>query len=386
MTNRDYYEILGVSKNASLDEIKKAYRQLAMKYHPDRNPDNKESEEKFKEAAAAYEVLSDSEKRSRYDKFGHAGMKQGQDFHDFRNVDDIFSMFGDFFGGKGGSIFDDFFGSSNQSRRTHKQQGEDGSDIQIALRLTLREVVDGVEKKIKINKFIICNTCNGRGANSSSNFETCSMCSGTGEVRQVSRSMFGQFVNIHACNRCNGEGRIIKNPCSMCNGDGRVKGETTIKVEIPKGVAKGNYLPIRGQGHAGRLGGRGGNLLILIDEIEDEIFVRSGDDVLLDVFISFMDAVLGSEIIIPTLTGDVKIKIDSGTEHGTVIKIKNRGIPHLNENGIGNQLARINIIVPKKVNSKEKEVLRTLFESENFSNKKSKSSQGFYKKVKNIFS
>jgi molecular chaperone DnaJ len=390
MTERDYYEILGVAKTSSIDEIKKAYRQMAMKYHPDRNPNNSEAEKKFKEAAEAYEVLSDADKRARYDRFGHAGMKRGQDFHDFQNANDVFSIFGDFFtnSGLGGNIFEQMFGGGRTQQRQRRSDGaEQGSDLKMQLGLTLEEIAKGIEKKINIKKLIICTSCNGKGTTNSSSFDNCSSCQGTGEIREVSRTVFGQFMNIQQCPRCNGDGRIIKNPCKECGGEGRLRGESTIKVNIPAGVSNENYVPIYGQGNAGKRGGPAGDLMVIIREVEDDIFTRNGNDVLLEVFITFPEAALGTEIEIPTLTGRSKLKIESGTQNGTILRMREKGIPSINGYTIGDQLVRMNVIIPNKINAKEKELIRALEQSDNFLKRsgKSTSGKGLYAKVKNLF-
>src|SRR4030095_1459765 len=263
--------------SATETEIKASYRKLAMKYHPDRNPGDKEAEEKFKEAAEAYEVLSTPDKRQRYDQFGHAGMKGGYDYHGFSNINDIFSHFSDIFGG--GSIFDDIFGTGGMHRgRGHRQQGIQGSDLKITLKLTLEEIAEGTEKSLKVKKFETCDVCGGSGAKDSNATTNCPTCHGTGEVRHVSRSMFGQFVNIQVCPSCSGEGKIIKDKCPNCSGEGRVKGEKTIKVNVPPGVTTGNYIPLRGEGNAGIRGGHAGDLIILIEEEHHKYFSREEDD------------------------------------------------------------------------------------------------------------
>jgi len=261
MDKRDYYEVLGVQKNASDEEIKKAYRKLAMQHHPDRNPDDKVAEEKFKEAAESYEVLSDGEKRARYDRFGHSGMKGGQDFHGFNNANDIFShfsdIFGSSFGGGGGSIFDEFFGGSGGRQGGRRgSTGTPGSDLKVNLKLTMEEIASGTTKKLKIKKHKNCNTCNGSGAKDASSFNTCSVCSGTGEVRQVSRSLFGQFVNIQPCSNCSGSGKIISSPCVDCHGEGRIYDDSTIKIIVPAGVTNNSYMTMRGEGNAGKMAAR----------------------------------------------------------------------------------------------------------------------------------
>ncbi|MGH2568651.1 MAG: molecular chaperone DnaJ, partial [Bacteroidota bacterium] len=381
--------VLGVSRNAAPDEIKKAYRQMALKYHPDRNPGDKEAEEKFKEAAEAYDVLSDDEKRRRYDQFGHEGIR-GTAARDFHDINDIFTTFGDIFGGSfGGTIFDDVFGSNRSRRRSATQTGTPGSDLRIKLRLTLEEIATGAEKKIKIRRLKRCDTCSGSGAKPGSGKDTCPQCNGSGELRQVSRSMFGQFVNITTCPTCGGEGRIIRNPCSTCRGEGRVQGESTIKVNVPPGVSEGNYIPLQGQGNAGRRGGTAGDLIVEIDEAEHPYFTRNGDDIIYDLLIGFPTAALGGEVEIPTLSSKAKLTIDAGTPSGRMLRMRDRGIPHLNGHGRGDQLVHVNIWVPQRLNAHEKELLRELGKSErmNPSEEDRKSaSKGFFEKVRDALS
>ncbi|MEK6649384.1 MAG: molecular chaperone DnaJ, partial [Bacteroidota bacterium] len=334
MTKRDYYEVLGVSRSAAEDEIKKAYRQLALKFHPDRNSGNKEAEDKFKEAAEAYEVLSDAEKRRRYDQFGHDGLR-GTNYRDFNNVNDIFSAFGDIFGGGfGGGMFDEVFGASGQRRR-RGQHGQPGSDLRIRLPLSLEVISTGVEKKLKVRRQRTCDTCKGSGARTSSGRAACPQCNGTGELRQVSRSMFGQFVNIATCPTCEGEGKVVKDPCPACHGEGRQQGESTIKVTVPAGVSTGNYIPLQGQGNAGRRGGPPGDLIVVIEEEEHPHFTRNGDDIIYDLVISFPQAALGGEVEVPTLAGTARLTIDAGTPPGRLLRMRERGIPHLNNYGRG---------------------------------------------------
>lgn len=369
MTKRDYYEILGVNRNASNDEIKSSYRKLAMQYHPDRNPGNKEAEEKFKECAEAYEVLSDAQKRQRYDQFGHQGV-DSTGFHGFDNINDIFSHFSDIFGGFGrsGSIFDDFFGGST-SRRS-RSRGVPGSDLKINLKLTLEEIADGIEKTLKVKKYKPCSSCGGTGAKSGSGYTTCSYCNGTGEIRQATRSIFGQFINVTECHHCNGEGRIVKDRCPECGGEGRIKSESTLKVNIPAGVVEGNYIPLRGQGNSGARGGENGDLLVFIEEAQHKYFTRLNDDIIYELEISFPEAVMGVDVVVPTLKGKAKLKVESGTQAGSVLRMKDKGIKHLNGYGRGDQLVKINIITPKKISSKEKDLLKELSKSENFNPKK----------------
>jgi len=368
-TKRDYYEILGINKNASIDDLKKAYRKLAMQYHPDRNPGNKEAEEKFKEATEAYEVLSDQDKRSRYDRFGHEGVRQGTDFHNWTNVNpnDIFSMFNDILsGGFGGSIFDDFFGGSARTRsRAGSSTGERGSDLKLSVTLSLEEIATGVEKKIKIKRQETCRTCHGSGARGTSGMARCPTCGGTGEIRRASRSMFGQFVNVTQCSNCGGTGKIIKDPCPTCGGAGRVVGESTIKVKIPAGVTDGNYLTLRGEGNAGKRGGPNGDLIVMIEEAAHKYFRRNGDDVIYDLDLSFPEATLGSEVEVPTLTGKAKLKIEPGIQSGKILRMREKGLPRLNGYGRGDQLVTINVFTPTKLTQKEKDLLKELALSAN---------------------
>lgn len=387
MTKRDFYEILGVTKSATADELKKAYRQLAMKYHPDRNPGNKEAEEKFKEAAEAYEVLSDADKRAKYDRFGHqafqgaTGGSQG-----FTDINDIFSHFGDIFGSGGGSPFSDFFGGSSGNRqRGGKRTGEPGSDLKLRLTLTLEEIATGVEKKLKVKKWIKCETCGGKGAKSSSDFITCQHCNGTGELRQVQRSVFGQFVNIAPCASCGATGKQIKDKCPNCKGEGRIQGESTIKVNIPAGVSNGNYLTLRNQGNAGRREGPDGDLIIQLEEEPHKLFTRDGNDIICDVEISFPEAVSGTEVDIQTLTSKAKLKVDAGTQSGKLLRLRGKGIPEYGTSRIGDQIIRVNVFIPKNLNAKEKEIVSQMSKMEGFSpGAGSKNHDGFFSRMKSV--
>lgn len=372
MSKRDYYEVLGVSKNASNDELKKAYRKLAMKYHPDKNPGDKAAEENFKEAAEAYEVLSNAEKKAKYDRFGHSGLRGGQDFHSYQNVNDIFSHFSDIFGGGigggGSSIFDDLFSGGSSSRSRQQYSGTPGSDLKITIKVTLEEIATGTNKTIKLKKYDKCSDCSGTGANSSSGFKSCSVCNGSGEVREVSKSIFGQFVNISVCNNCKGTGKIISDPCRKCSGDGRVYNESKIKVKVPPGVTSNSYMTMRGEGNAGKNGGPSGDVIVVFQEIEHPYFTREGDDLIYDLFLTYPEIVLGTTVEIPTITGRANLKIEAGTQHGKFLKMRGKGIQHLNQHGFGDQLVRINIHVPTKVNSKEKDLLNELNKMPNLGN------------------
>ena len=383
MAKRDYYEVLGVSRDVSASDLKSAYRKLAVKYHPDKNPDDKEAEEKFKEASEAYEVLSDANKKQRYDQFGHDGLRGGGGAG-FNNVDDIFSAFSDIF--SGGSIFDDFFGGGGQSRgRSRRRQGERGSDIKIRLGLTLEEIANGTKKTIKLKKQVTCKACHGSGAKEGSGKQACHTCGGAGEVRQVSKSLFGQFVNITVCPTCSGSGEIIVDKCETCHGHGRVEGDDEIVVDIPKGVEEGNYLPVQGKGNAGKNGGAAGDLIVIMEEKEHDLFERDGDDIIYRHTISFPEAALGTEISIPTLYGDEKLKIDSGTQPGTIIKLKGKGIQGLNSYSKGEQINIINVYVPTKLSSDEKKNLKSLSSSKNINPDGTGGSSGFFEKVKDAF-
>lgn len=383
---RDYYEVLGVERNASPEELKKAYRKLAMKYHPDRNPDDAEAESAFKEAAEAYEVLSDPAKRQRYDQFGHAGVKgngagAGAGFHD---INDIFSAFGDIF--SGGSIFDEMFGGRGRPRGP--RQGRAGSDLRIKLGLTLEEVAEGAEKKIKVKKHVACEVCDGSGAEGGqSGYDTCSMCQGVGELRQVSRSVFGQFVNVQPCPNCGGEGRTIRKPCVECKGDGRVKGEETLTINVPAGVLEGNYLTMRGGGNAGLRGGPAGDLRIEIEEVPHEHFSREGLDIYYDCHISVPDAALGTEVEVPTLKGRARVQIDPGMQSGRILRMRGRGLPELNASRTGDQMVRIHVWTPQNLTARDRELLEQLRESDAFVPRPDdeRNQKSFFSRVKDVF-
>jgi molecular chaperone DnaJ len=380
MAKRDYYEVLGVDKNVSKEELRKAYRKLAMQYHPDRNPDNKEAEEKFKEAAEAYEVLNNDEKKARYDRFGHDGVRGSYGSQGFTDINDIFSHFSDIFSGS--SIFDDFFGGGQRTRGRRRGTGTPGSDLKINLQLTLEEITTGISKKIKLKKLIKCDVCNGTGAEAGTSTKTCPVCQGSGEVKTVSRSVFGQFINITTCNNCSGEGMVVDKPCRKCMGDGRYQNEVSVKIEVPAGVHEGSYMTLRGEGNAGKRNGISGDLIVIFHEIPHPYFVREEDDIVYELFISYPDAVLGIDVDVPTLNGKARLRIDPGTQPGKLLKMRDKGIKHLNQSGAGDQLVRINIDVPKKVNAKEKELLKTLQEMPNIKEPASKDENNFFKRFR----
>jgi len=387
MSKRDYYEILGVSRDASQDEIKKAYRKRAMKFHPDRNDEDPEAERKFKEASEAYEVLRDEQKRKRYDQFGHQGINGGfgGGTGGFDNVgfEDIFSRFGEIFG----SDFGDIFGGTRGRSRGRRSAGQPGSDMKLRIKLDLNEIAFGTEKKLKVKKYVTCDKCNGTGAETENDFQTCGTCNGQGEVRQVHRTMLGQMVNVQACPECNGEGRIIVNKCSKCHGEGRYKGKETVKVRIPSGVSEGNYITLRGKGNAGKRGGSAGALIVLIEEEEHDDFERDGNNVYYDLVLSLPDAILGTEVEVPTLKGKARVKIDEGTQPGKILRMKGKGIQGLNNSGIGDQFIRVNVFMPKNLSDEERKHIEALRGNENFdASNKEDSGKGFFSKIKDVFS
>ncbi|MEO1021466.1 MAG: molecular chaperone DnaJ [Bacteroidota bacterium] len=391
MTNRDYYEILGVSKSADDSEIKKAYRKMAMKFHPDRNKGDDDAEKKFKEASEAYEVLRDPQKRARYDQFGHAGVNGhggygggGVDF-DGMGFEDIFSRFSDIFGG--GMFGDDIFGGGGGARsRRQRQPGQPGSDMKLRISLTLEEIAFGTEKKLKIKKQQQCDHCKGTGAETDSDFETCSTCNGMGEVRQISRTILGQMVNVQTCPTCQGDGRIIKNKCHKCSGEGRIKGEETVKINIPSGVSNGNYITLRGQGNAGRRGGPAGDLIVLIEEEQHEEFSREQNNIYYDLVLSIPDAILGTEVNVPTLKGRAKLRIEPGTQPGKLLRMRGKGIIGLNNSGIGDQFVRVMVFVPKELSSAEQTAIEDLKDSKNFDPENlSEEEKGFFDRMKDAF-
>ncbi|QMU27582.1 molecular chaperone DnaJ [Adhaeribacter radiodurans] len=378
MAKRDYYEVLGVSKSASADEIKKAYRKIAIKYHPDKNPDDPSAEDKFKEAAEAYEVLSDQDKRGRYDQFGHQGVNGGGYGH--MNMDDIFSQFGDIFGG--GSPFGDIFGGgrSSNGRRVRK-----GTNLRIKLKLDLEEIANGVEKKIKVKRYVACNTCGGNGAKNGTALQTCSGCQGTGQVKKVVNTMLGQMVSTSTCPVCDGEGKKVSQNCEVCQGEGRELKEEVIAINVPAGVGDGMQLSMSGKGNVPQRGGIAGDLLIQIEEEAHPLLKREGNNIIFEQYISFVDAVLGANIEVPTIEGKVKIKIDPGTQGGKILRLRGKGIKDINGYGKGDQLIHINVWTPKHVSNDERQVLEKLRNSDNFVPNPGKNEKGFFEKMKEYF-
>jgi molecular chaperone DnaJ len=385
MAKRDYYEVLGVEKGSDVSAIKKAYRKIALKYHPDRNPDDKASEEKFKEAAEAYEVLSDENKRARYDRYGHAGVdgQTGFSGSEGMTMEDIFRQFGDIFGDSG-SPFDSFFGRGGGGGR--RPSGEQGSNIRIKVGLTLEEISQGVKKKIKVKKQVNCRNCGGSGAKDASARQTCQTCHGSGYVRQVRSTFLGTMQTTTACPNCQGTGQMITEHCGVCRGDGRVQQQETIEFDIPAGVEEGMQLSLRGKGNAGKRGGPAGDLLIVIQEKEHDALKRDGANLLYDLYLNFADAALGTQVEVPTLGGKVKIKIPAGTQSGKIFRLKGKGLAVLQSYGKGDQLIYVNIWTPKKLNSKEKALMEQLRGMPNFQPMPSKSEKGFFEKMKEYFS
>ena len=380
MSKLDYYDVLGVSKDASEDEIKKAYRKKAMKFHPDRNSDDPEAERKFKEASEAYEVLGDEQKRQRYDQFGHRGVNGGGGAAGFEDIgfEDIFSRFSDIFGGD--------FGGGRSRSRGRRSSGQPGSDMKLRIELSLEEIAFGTEKKLKVKKQIKCDECNGTGAESEEDFEMCGTCNGTGEVRQVRKTMLGQMVNVQPCPECRGEGRIIRNKCSKCHGEGRYRGEKTVKVNVPSGVSEGNYITLRGKGNAGKRGGEAGSLVVLIEEKEHEHFERDGNDIYYDLVLSVPDAVLGTEVQVPTLKGKAKINIEPGIQPGKLLRMSEKGIHGLNRSGIGDQYVRVNVYIPKDLSDEEREHVEALRGNDHFkASNREDDGKGFFSKIKDVF-
>jgi len=381
MSKRDYYDVLGISRNADQAEIKSAYRKLAIKYHPDKNPNNTEAEEKFKEAAEAYEVLSNPEKRQRYDRFGHSGAAGGFSGGGM-NMEDIFSQFGDIFGG-GGSPFESFFGGGGGQRGGRRVAK--GSNLRIKVKLTLQEIAKGSEKKIKVNKQVVCTTCDGSGAKDKSSFHNCRTCGGTGTVRRVTNTILGQMQTTSTCPTCNGEGVEISAKCPVCHGDGLIRGEETISINIPAGVSEGMQLSMSGKGNAAPRGGVPGDLIILVEEIPHETLKRDGTNVIYDLYINFVDATLGTSAEIPTIDGKAKIKIEPGTQGGKILRLKGKGVPEVNSYHKGDQLVYVNVWTPKAVSSDEKELLERLRTSPNFKPQPGKNEKTFFERIKEYF-
>jgi len=385
MTKRDYYEVLGVSKTAAADEIKKAYRKVAMQYHPDRNPGDKSAEEKFKEAAEAYEILSDADKRAKYDRFGHQAFAPGMGGGGFNsgnmNMDDIFSQFGDIFGE---GMFGNMFGGAGGAR-TGRGRGSRGSNLRVKIKLNFEEMAKGVTKNIKVKKYVPCNVCNGTGAKDKSSIQTCPTCNGSGQVRKVSNTFLGQMQTVSTCPTCNGEGSTISAKCTHCRGEGRMYAEETVSIDIPAGVQEGMQLSMSGKGNAGERGGAPGDLLIVIEEEAHKELHRDGLNVAFELYITFPEAVFGTTVEVPTIDGRAKIKIPAGTQSGKIFRLKGKGFPEVQGYQRGDQLVHVNIWTPQNLTPEEKSMLEKMNDSPNFKPQPSKSEKSFFEKVKEVF-
>ena len=382
---KDFYDILGVPKTAGADEIKKAYRKVAMQYHPDRNPGDKSAEEKFKEAAEAYEILSDSDKRAQYDRFGHQAFGQGRGTGHTggMNMDDIFSQFGDIFGD---DMFGSFFGGGRRSGGTSRSRGTRGSNLRIKLKLNFEEISKGVSKTIKVKKYVHCQTCDGSGAKDKGSVQTCNTCGGSGQVRRVQNTFLGQMQTVTTCPTCSGEGTTVTAKCSGCKGEGRVFGEETVSIDIPAGVQQGMQLSVAGKGNAGERGGSNGDLIVQIEEEPNIHLQRDGLNVAFELYISIPDAVFGTQVEVPTIDGRAKIKIPPGTQSGKIFRLKGKGFPNVNSYEKGDQLIHVNVWTPQHVSPEEKQMLEKMQESTNFQPKPDKGEKSFFDKVREMFS
>jgi len=382
MAKRDYYEVLGVEKNASADEIKKAYRKKAIQYHPDKNPGDKAAEENFKEAAEAYDVLSDAHKRQRYDQFGHAGVggasQQGGGFGGGMSMDDIFSQFGDIFGGHFGG-FAGFGGSSRGRQHVNR-----GSDLRVKVKLSLKDIANGVEKKIKVKKYISCSKCHGSGAENEQDKKTCETCRGSGYVMRVANTILGQMQTQSTCPTCNGEGKTIVNKCSVCNGEGIVRDDDVITINIPAGVAEGMQLSMSGKGNAARRGGINGDLLILVEEEPHPELIRDENDLLYNLLLTVPQAALGTTVEVPTVEGKAKVKVEPGTQPGKVLRLRNKGLPSINSYGTGDLLVNISVYIPETLSQSERELLTGMENSPSFQPSKSVREK-IFGKFRNMF-
>ena len=384
MAKRDFYEVLGVPKNASKDDIKKAYRKLAIQYHPDKNPGDKAAEEKFKEAAEAYEVLSDDNKKARYDQFGHAGLGGAGGFSGGgMSMDDIFSHFGDVFSDFGGGSFR--FSSFGGGGRQQQQRMSRGSNLRVKVKLNLQEIAQGTEKKIKLKKYVTCKTCDGTGAEGRDGFSTCGECKGSGQTIRITNTILGRMQTASMCGTCGGSGKVITKKCTSCYGEGIVQDEDTVTVKIPAGVADGMQLNVSGRGNAARRGGINGDLIVAIEEEPHDELIRDGNDLIYPLFVSIPEAIIGSTVEIPTIDGKVKIKVEPGTPAGKILRLRGKGIPEVNGYGKGDLLVTINVWIPKDVTKEERTMLEKLSKSKNFQPHPTQEDKSFFQRVRNLF-
>lgn len=379
MAKRDYYEILEIDRNAAEADIKKAYRKMAIKFHPDKNPNDKASEEKFKEAAEAYEVLSNADKRARYDRYGHAGVGGAGNSGGFgggMSMDDIFSNFGDIFGG----AFGGFGGQTRQGRRVNK-----GSNLRVKVRLNLQEIANGVEKKIKVQKYVSCKPCDGTGAEHGGSYSNCSTCHGSGQVTRIANTFLGQMQTTSTCPTCGGEGRLITKKCTHCQGNGVVKDEEIISINIPAGVAEGMQLSLSGKGNAGARSGIPGDLIVLVEEEKNTELERDGNNLIHNLFISFPEAALGAQVEVPTIDGKARVKIAPGTQPGKVLRLKGKGLPSVNSYGTGDILVNVNVWIPKELSKEEMKMVESFTESTNFKPNPSASEKSYFERMRDFF-
>lgn len=380
MSKRDYYEVLNVTRTVEETELKKSYRKVAMQFHPDRNPGDKEAEDKFKEAAEAYEILSDPDKRARYDRMGHAGVdaNYGGGYGQNMNMDDIFANFGNIFED---SPFGSFFGGSSRSQSS----GQRGTNLRVKIKMSLEEIATGIKKKIRVNKQITCHTCGGNGAKDRSSVKTCTKCNGAGHVREIRNTFLGQMQTTSTCSACQGSGKTVTANCPTCKGDGRISGEDTLEFEIPAGVADGMQLSLSGKGNVGAKNGAPGDLIITIEEIPHEHLERDGVNLLYDLNINIADAAVGQTIEVPTIDGRARIKIPPGTQSGKIFRLKSKGLPALQSYGKGDQLVQVNVWTPQKLNDDEKQLLEKLRQMPNFNPDPGKQEKGFFQRMKEMF-
>ncbi|MDR3252347.1 MAG: molecular chaperone DnaJ [Tannerella sp.] len=389
MSKRDYYEVLGVGKSAAADEIKSAYRKKAIQYHPDKNPDDKDAEEKFKEAAEAYDVLSNPEKRQRYDQFGHAGVGSsaagggGYGGGGGMSMDDIFERFGPLFGDLLGNAFGGGRFSGGGFSRGGGRSVQRGSDLRVKVRLNLKEIANGTEKKIKVNKHVQCTKCHGSGAEDANSVTTCQTCHGNGYVTRVANTILGQMQTQSTCPTCNGQGKTITKKCKTCHGEGVVRDDEVVNINIPAGVMRGMQLSVQGKGNAARYGGINGDLLVVIDEEQDNELIRDENDLIYNLLLSVPQAILGDTVEVPTVEGRAKVKIEAGTQPGKVLRLRGKGLPSINGYGTGDLLVNINVYIPEKISSDEKSKIRQIEDSANFIPDQAAKDE-MYKKFRNL--